>query len=188
MKLFKKKFSNIDPRFEIIWNEYEELINLIKEKIIICDLFSNKENLNEFIIFLDEFKILIKENLHKLNSNRKKNTELGKNLVDNHLRIIQDLKNTAFHSNDISTLVHSLHLSQDKLMFNFKKMDNINYHHWGITFTGIFLAWVPYYNLLSIGLGGYLLYSSDFRGKISGFIIISLTIFMLITSRLLLMM
>ena len=188
MKLFNSKSANLDERLNIIQNEHDEVITLLKDKSENSNVLSNQDNLKDLLVYLEELEIKAKDNLQKLNSNRKKNTELGRNIISNQLKMIQKLKNNSVHSDDVPVLIHDLNTFHDKLAYNLKKMSNINYHHSGITFTGIFLSFVPYYNLLSIALGGYLIYSSDYRGKVSGVIIIILTLFMLLTTRLLLMM
>jgi len=188
LKWLNLKSADLDERLELIQNEHDEVINLLKEKSQNGNALSNKEYVSEILKDLEHLNAQAKDNLNKMNSNRKKNTELGHNIINNQLKMIQSLKNNTLHSEDISTLIHDLNSFHDKLAYNLKKLGNINYHHWGITFAGLFLAWVPYYNVLSIALGGYLIYSSDYRGKISGIIIIIITLFMLLTTRLLLMM
>ena len=185
MKL-KSSVNNLDNRFSIIQNEFDEIIDLLKEKIEAHNIFKNKSNQDSFIKEFDNSNNEIYKKIGELNSIRKKNTELGKNIIKNQIKTVQDIKNSALNSDDVSKIIHDLNLFKDKLDHDIKKMDNINYHHLGITMVGFFLALWPFYNVLAIGLGGYLIYSSDIRGKISGMGIITLVTIMLLYTRVIL--
>jgi len=180
----KSPSVDLDSRLAIIRDEFDEVIEVLKEKVQSQHAFQNNDNQVQFLKEIDNQSVQVLENLKKLDSSRKKRTELGKNIINNQIKTVQDVKNSTLNSNDVPKIIHELNLFQDKLAHNCKRVDNINFHHVGITMVGFFLAIFPFYNVLSIGLGGYLIYSSDYRGKISGIGIISLVIFMLIYTRL----
>ncbi len=186
----KNQTSSVDVEsvLEIIQNEYDEVIDVLKEKIQVGNVIKNIEHKNQFLEKFQENHMRVKKILKHIEGIRKRKTELARNIIKNQLESIQSIKNSALNSDDISKIIHELNAFKDKVEYDDKRIDNINYHHLGITMVGFFLAFFPFYNILAIGLGGYLLYSSDFRGKISGIGIISLTAILLIITRVLLLM
>ena len=179
----KSPTVELDRRLSIIRNEFDEVIDVLKEKIQSQQVFQNPDHQDQFIKEINNSSVQVLEKLKELDSIRKKGTELGRNIINNQIESIQNVKNSALNSNDVPKIIHELNIFRDKLDHNYKQMDNINYHHVGITMVGFFLAIFPFYNVLSIALGGYLIYSSDFQGKISGIGMISLAAFMLIVTR-----
>ncbi|MHA1250592.1 MAG: hypothetical protein ACTSRP_11430 [Candidatus Helarchaeota archaeon] len=171
----------------IIDKNISESIKNLEQKFINQEYFKNPEVKDKFLNELNSKRDRFKVQLKKLDKKRKKNTDIGRRILLNMVDDSNKLKVLVKNSNDISEIVHNIDIFQDKLSLNIEKVKHIRYKHAGITFTGLFLTILPYYNLLSIALGGYLLYSSDYRSKVSGSIILAIAIFMLLVYRYMMM-
>ncbi|MHA1144177.1 MAG: hypothetical protein ACTSRW_05515 [Candidatus Helarchaeota archaeon] len=172
---------------QLIDEANDQIFANLEKKIVEIGLFEKESSANQFLTELKDKKMQIKEKIRDLDGKKKKNTDLGRSIIKDRMNEILKIKNHVSFSDDVTTALHDIDDFQDSLEESAKKISSISYHYLILTLVGFFASILPYFNLLSFGIGGYLLYSRDLRGKVFGILIIANAIFNLLFAQLLLL-
>ncbi|MHC1590860.1 MAG: hypothetical protein ACXQS8_02140 [Candidatus Helarchaeales archaeon] len=173
---------------QVISNTADQIFMTVENRVKKEGLFSNPDNEAAWLGELEEKKRIFNEKISVLNKCRKKNTSEGRHLIQALMTRMLDMQNQARHSNDIVPILHELDVFQDELEITRKEINNVAYNHVILTLVGFFVSILPYFNLLSFGIGAYLMFARDFRAKIMGIAVISYTLFNLIFAQLILVL
>ncbi len=158
-----KESYNYKPQLilENILQNLEKAIALIenpelktKNKAELEKLLKIKENVSETLLGL------LKE--------RKLQTDSGKIYLGELMEKLTKLRRDSREILDFNKTWVEIYDLFDHFDLLSNKIKKIPYNHAGITIVGFGIIIFPFYNLISLALGGYLLYSSDYRGKIAG--------------------
>jgi len=178
--------SNIkNHKYIELKNLYNEILKNIKIQINKIDNNELKEKNSAILNIYLERKNKIIAKFLKIINNRKIKTELGKlyyqNLLDKTLTLKNESKEISNFNQFWANFEHYIY-DIDLILNRVKK---IPYSHIGISIMGYGLVIIPFYNLLTLAIGAYLLYSSDYRGRINGILMIILLIGYLIIAHML---
>lgn len=103
---------------------------------------------------------------------KKLQTDSGKIYYSELIMRLTKLKRDSRATTDFNKIWVEIFDVLDYVELVLNKIKKIPYNHAGITIMGFGIILIPFYNLISIALGGYLLYCSDYRGKIAGTLMI----------------
>jgi len=190
MSSIKKKIKNtlFDTKAENIYDSIVEDAKFVQENL---SLFS-KTNKEQLKILEDETSEGI-NTLNTLKKNRNRKSAQGK-------LTIQELQNVSVRTKRTITLLKSGNshseseylqaISQvynfiDKIRTTDTQVKTLPYPNAGITILGLIFIVIPFLNVLSIIIGGYLAFSNDRRCQVNGTLMIIATIIVLLVSLLL---
>ncbi len=116
---------------------------------------------------------MIQDTLLKISKQKRITTDTGKVYYSQVLDKLTKLRRKSRNVSNFNDLWIEINDLFDDIALIYDKVKIIPYNHGGITIMGFGIIFIPFYNIIALAIGGYLLYVGDSRSKTFGALILA---------------
>ena len=165
-KINNPKYNELQVLLEKIFENTKTAVESIddpklKEK--------NKAELSKVV----DKKETVQDIILKITEHKKITTDTGKVYYSELMDKVTKLRRTSRSVSNFNDLWVEINDLFDDIDLIYDKVRTIQYKHGGITIMGFGIIFIPFYNIIALAIGGYLLYVGDSRSRMLGTLILA---------------